>query len=114
MTDLQAAVGVEQRKKLPKFIDKRRENFEQLLKGMARYDRYFVLPHATKNSTPNWFGFPLTVKDDAPFTRNMLVNFVESQLIATRMLFGGNLIKQPAYQGTILRLSAICPTQILL
>jgi len=100
MTDLQAAVGVEQLKKLPQFIDKRRENFKQLLKGMARYDRWFVLPHATKNSTPNWFGFPLTVKDDAPFTRAMLVNFLESKLIATRMLFGGNLIKQPAYQGT--------------
>jgi CDP-6-deoxy-D-xylo-4-hexulose-3-dehydrase len=100
MTDLQAAIGVEQLKKLPTFIDKRRENFEQLRKGMARYDRYFVLPQATKNSTPNWFGFPLTVKDDAPFTRHMLVDFLESHLIATRMLFGGNLIKQPAYQGT--------------
>ena len=98
MTDLQAAVGVEQLKKLPQFIDQRKRNFEQLLEGMKQYDRYFILPEATKNSTPNWFGFPLMVKDDAPFTRDSVVNFLESKLITTRMLFGGNLTKQPAYK----------------
>lgn len=99
MTDLQAAVGVEQLKKLPQFIDQRKRNFEQLLKGMKQYDGYFILPEETKNSNPNWFGFPLMVKDDAPFTRDTVVNFLESKLIATRMLFGGNLTKQPAYKG---------------
>jgi CDP-6-deoxy-D-xylo-4-hexulose-3-dehydrase len=98
MTDLQAAVGVEQLKKLPTFIDKRKENFKQLLKGMKRFSNYFVLPEATKNSAPNWFGFPLLVKEDVLFSRDTLVNFLELKLVATRMLFGGNLIKQPAYQ----------------
>jgi len=99
MTDLQAAVGVEQLKKLPAFIDQRKKNFQRLLRGIKQHDRYFILPEKTKGSAPNWFGFPLMVKRDAPFTRDTIVNFLESRLVATRMLFGGNLTKQPAYSA---------------
>ncbi len=103
MTDLQASVGVEQLKKMPTFIDQRKKNFQQLLRGMKQHDRYFVLPEKTKNSTPNWFGFPLMVKDNAPFTRDAVVNFLETRFVATRMLFGGNLTRQPAYAAARFR-----------
>jgi len=99
ITDMQAAIGVEQLKKLPRFIEKRKENFGTLYQGLKRYEKYFILPKATEDSEPSWFGFPLSVKEDAPFTRNEIVNYLEENKIATRMLFGGNLTKQPAYQN---------------
>jgi len=104
-TEMQAAIGVEQMKKLPEFIRRRRENFKRLYSGLKGYGRYFILPNATPKSRPSWFGFPLLVKDDAPFTRADIVNHLEEGLIATRMLFGGNLTKQPAYGGVKYRVS---------
>ena len=98
ITDLQAAVGLAQLKKLPLFIKKRKENFALLYKFFKKYDKYFVLPETTKNSSPSWFGFPLLVKENAPFNRAEIVNYLEEKKIATRMLFGGNLTKQPAYK----------------
>lgn len=98
ITDMQAAVGVAQLEKLPKFIQKRRANFKTLFNNLKRYERYFILPQATKNSNPSWFGFPITVKDNASFTRDEIVKYLEQNKVATRMLFGGNLTKQPAYQ----------------
>lgn len=98
ITDLQAAVGVAQLNKLQKFIDKRNYNFKRLKEGLQRYSKYLILPEATKNSEPSWFAFPITLKENAPFTRNDIVNHLESKKIATRMLFGGNLTKQPAYK----------------
>lgn len=99
ITDMQAAIGVAQLKKLPKFIQKRKANFETLFNGLKKHETYFILPQATRNSVPSWFGFPITVKDNAPFTRDEIVKHLEQNKVATRMLFGGNLIKQPAYQN---------------
>lgn len=98
-TDMQAAVGVEQLKKLPGFIEKRKENFELLYKGLRRFENYFLLPKRSLNSEPSWFGFPITVRDCAPFKRDEIVRYLEENGIATRMLFGGNLLKQPAYES---------------
>ncbi len=99
ITDMQAAIGVEQLKKLPRFIEKRKVNFGTLYQGLKRYAKYFILPKVTEDSEPSWFGFPLGVKEDAPFTRSEIVNYLEENKIATRMLFAGNLIKQPAYEN---------------
>jgi len=97
-TDMQAAVGVEQLKKLPVFIQRREENFNVLYQGLKKYENYFFLPEPTPNSEPSWFGFPILVRGDAPFSRENIVKYLEEKKIATRMLFGGNLLKQPAYK----------------
>jgi CDP-4-dehydro-6-deoxyglucose reductase, E1 len=97
VTDMQAAIGVEQLRKLPGFIEKRKENFRTLSQSLKKYEKYLVLPCATPHSDPCWFGFPLMVREDAPFKREEIVRYLEDHKIATRMLFGGNLIKQPAY-----------------
>jgi CDP-6-deoxy-D-xylo-4-hexulose-3-dehydrase len=96
---MQAAIGVAQLKKLPSFMKSRRRNFNNLYKFFKRYEKYFVLPRAEKNSQPCWFGFPLLVKEHSPFTRAEIVNYLEENKIATRMLFGGNLTRQPAYEN---------------
>jgi CDP-6-deoxy-D-xylo-4-hexulose-3-dehydrase len=97
-TDMQAAVGVAQLKKLPSFMAARRVNFARLHSALKDLDDIFVLPQATPFSNPSWFGFPLAVRPDAPLTRNEVVQFLESRKIATRLLFGGNLLRQPAYR----------------
>lgn len=97
-TDMQAAVGVAQLKKLPAFMAARRENFAALYEALKDLDDIFLLPEATPQSNPSWFGFPLAVRKDAPVTRNEVVQFLESRKIATRLLFGGNLLRQPAYR----------------
>ncbi len=99
MTDMQAAVGVSQLKKLPEFIAKRRANFNALREGLKDLEEFFILPEATPNSEPSWFGFPIAVRPGGPFTRNQVIAFLESRKIATRLLFAGNLLRQPAYQG---------------
>jgi len=104
ITDLQAAIGVAQLKKLPLFIKARRKNFASLYELFKKYEKYFILPQAEKNSQPCWFGFPILVKETAPFARAKIVNYLEENKIATRMLFGGNLTKQPAYQNTKYRI----------
>ncbi len=98
MTDMQAAVGVSQINKLPEFIAKRRANFQLLRNGLKDLEHIFILPEATHNSEPSWFGFPLAVRREAPFSRNRVVAFLEHRKIATRLLFGGNLLRQPAYR----------------
>jgi CDP-6-deoxy-D-xylo-4-hexulose-3-dehydrase len=97
-TDMQAAVGVAQLKKLPAFMGARRENFAKLYAALKDLDDIFVLPEATAHSNPCWFGFPLAVRSDAPVDRNQVIQFLESRKIATRLLFGGNLLRQPAYR----------------
>lgn len=99
MTDMQAAVGIAQLDKLPEFIQKRRENFEFLYQQLQEVQDFFVLPQAAPNSEPSWFGFPILVKENATFTRNDLVKHLEEKRIGTRLLFGGNLLRQPLYQG---------------
>jgi CDP-6-deoxy-D-xylo-4-hexulose-3-dehydrase len=98
-TDMQAAVGVAQMQKLPGFIEARIANFARLYAGLADLQEFFILPKATLNSTPSWFGFPLAVRPEAPFSRNQVVRFLDSRKIGTRLLFGGNLVRQPAYKN---------------
>jgi CDP-6-deoxy-D-xylo-4-hexulose-3-dehydrase len=102
-TDMQAAVGVAQLKKLPGFIEARKRNFAYLKAGIkdrnVNIEEHFVLPEATPNSDPSWFGLPLLVRETAPFSRNALIDFLYAKKIATRQLFGGNLVRQPAYAG---------------
>ncbi len=98
LTDMQAAVGVAQLKKLPSFIESRRRNWRRLRQGLEPFEELLVLPHPTPGSDPSWFGFPVTVRPEAPFSRDDLVAHLESRLIATRHLFGGNLTRQPAYR----------------
>jgi CDP-6-deoxy-D-xylo-4-hexulose-3-dehydrase len=99
VTDMQAAIGVAQLKKLPGFVRKRRENFDYLMNGLGRYSDCFILPKKHPKAEPSPFGFPLTVKKDAPFDKNQIIEHLESKGIATRMLFAGNLVRQPAYIG---------------
>ena len=105
VTDMQAAIGVAQLEKLPGFTEARIRNFNLIYSGLKKYERYFILPQAAKNSEPSWFGFPLLVKSSAQFTRADIVLHLEKNKIATRMLFGGNLTKQPAYQGVKFRIA---------
>jgi CDP-6-deoxy-D-xylo-4-hexulose-3-dehydrase len=105
LTDMQAAVGVAQLKKLPEFIAARRKNFNRLFEGLKKYEEFFILPQTTPKSEPSWFGFLLTVRPGAPFTRFEIVQHLESRRVATRQLFGGNLLAQPAYQNIEHRIS---------
>jgi CDP-6-deoxy-D-xylo-4-hexulose-3-dehydrase len=99
MTDMQAAVGVAQLDKLPSFIAARKRNWQLLYDGLKQYEEFFILPQATPNSDPSWFGFLLTVRPDVPFSRNELIQFLEANQVATRLLFSGNITRQPAYRN---------------
>jgi CDP-6-deoxy-D-xylo-4-hexulose-3-dehydrase len=102
-TDMQAAVGVAQLRKLPTFIETRRRNFRFLYEGLRDLEEFFILPQATPGSEPSWFGFPLAVRPDAHFSRDNVLRYLEDQKIMTRLLFGGNLLRQPAYQDVRFR-----------
>jgi CDP-6-deoxy-D-xylo-4-hexulose-3-dehydrase len=106
MTDMQAAVGVAQLQKLPGFIEARRQNFQRLHEGLRDLEEFFVLPEPTPGSDPSWFGFPLAVRTTAPFARNHVIRELEAAKIATRLLFGGNLTRQPAYRDASYRIAA--------
>jgi CDP-6-deoxy-D-xylo-4-hexulose-3-dehydrase len=114
VTDMQAAIGCAQLKKLPEFIKARKNNFKFLYKVFEKYNDYFILPQAEKYSQPSWFGFPLLVKDSAPFDRADIVNYLEDNKIATRMLFGGNLLKQPAYRDIKYRSGNLVNTDLVM
>jgi CDP-6-deoxy-D-xylo-4-hexulose-3-dehydrase len=98
LTDMQAAVGVAQLAKLPAFVAARKRNWQRLRDGLADLEEFLVLPRATAGSDPSWFGFLVTVRPEAPFSRADLVRHLEDRRIATRLLFGGNLTRQPAYR----------------
>lgn len=99
LTDFQAAIGVAQLKKLPLFIEKRRENYRKLFKFFNKYPRYFQCMKISKKDNPSWFGFPVIVKKSAPFTRNELTKYLEEKKVGTRNVFSGNLLKHPAYKN---------------
>jgi len=98
ITDMQAAVGVAQLEKLDGFIEARNLNFERLYEGLKELEEVMILPQATPNSEPSWFGFPIAIRPEAAVTRNEVVRALEGRGIATRLLFGGNLMRQPAYR----------------
>lgn len=96
-TDLQAAIGCAQLEKLPFFIEARKKNWKYLREKLDDLKDKFILPEATENSDPSWFGFLLTVREDAGFSREKIVNHLESKGIQTRMLFAGNMVKHPCF-----------------
>ena len=97
ISDWQAACGVAQLDRIEGFIKKRNENFNYLYNGLKQFEEYLLLPTLCERVTPSWFGFTLTVKDNAPFGKMELVKFLEDNNIGTRQLFAGNLLRQPAY-----------------
>ncbi len=97
-TDLQAAVGTAQLNRLDEFVARRRSNHDYLRAAFADLAHVLVLPEATAGSEPSWFGFAITVRPEAPFASGDLVRYLESSGVATRQLFGGNLLRQPAYE----------------
>ncbi|MDO8554725.1 MAG: lipopolysaccharide biosynthesis protein RfbH [Candidatus Micrarchaeota archaeon] len=99
MTDIQAAIGIAQLKKLPEFIKKRKENYEFFLSRLSKYSSKLIMPKILPGVELSSFGFMMTVAEGAGFTKNEIVEYLESKNIATRMLFGGNLVRQPAYIG---------------
>ena len=103
MTDMQAAVGLSQLERLPSFIETRRSNFRYLYERLKPYEDVLLLPESIPDAEPSWFGFPLGVRENAPFTRNDLIQALETRRIGTRLLFGGNLTRQPAYQDVKFR-----------
>jgi len=98
--DIQAAIGLAQLDRLDSFIELRRRNWKYLEVGLKNLEEFLVLPKATDNSDPSWFGFALTVKPNSPRTRNEIVQELNERKIGTRLLFGGNLLRQPAFIGT--------------
>ena len=97
VTDMQAAIGCAQLEKLPGFVEARKKNWKMLREGLAALSNKFVLPEPTQDSDPSWFGFLLTVKQDAGFSRDEIVAHLEKNGIQTRMLFAGNIIKHPCF-----------------
>ncbi len=97
VTDMQAAIGCAQIEKLPGFIESRKRNWRTMKEGLAELSDSIILPEATINSEPSWFGFLITVRDQCRISRNEIVNYLEQNGIQTRMLFAGNLIKHPCF-----------------
>jgi CDP-6-deoxy-D-xylo-4-hexulose-3-dehydrase len=104
ITDMQAAVGLAQLDHLEGFIEARRRNFTRLKEGLRELEEYFILPEPTKGTEPSWFGFPITVRETSPFSRDDIVKYLNERKIETRFLFGGNLVRQPYMVGRNIRI----------
>ncbi|MDB5438899.1 MAG: DegT/DnrJ/EryC1/StrS aminotransferase [Caulobacteraceae bacterium] len=109
MTDMQASIGLAQLDHLDSFIAARKRNFATLKAGLADLQDILALPAATPNSDPSWFGFPITVKPGAPFSRNDLTQHLDAHKIGTRLLFAGNLVRQPYMEGRNFRVHGDLP-----
>jgi CDP-6-deoxy-D-xylo-4-hexulose-3-dehydrase len=99
ITDMQAAVGLAQLDRLDGFIAARQRNFDLLTEMLKPLEDIFILPEATRDSQPSWFGYPITLRPDAMFARDALIQHLDENRIGTRLLFGGNLIRQPYMRG---------------
>lgn len=97
VTDLQAAVGVEQLKKFPSFIERRKQNWSRLHKALEDVEDKIILPEAAENSDPSWFGFLISVRPETGLDRNEVTKYIESKNVQTRLLFSGNIVKQPCF-----------------
>jgi CDP-6-deoxy-D-xylo-4-hexulose-3-dehydrase len=102
-TDMQAALGLSQLKKLELFIQRRRENFDYLFRGLSEFDS-LLLPKATPKSEPSWFGFPITIRPDSGINREALLRYLDERKIGTRLMFAGNIVRQPAYKNVEFRI----------
>jgi CDP-6-deoxy-D-xylo-4-hexulose-3-dehydrase len=106
ISDMQAACGLAQLQKLPQFIQARKDNFQYLHKALAPLQEFLMLPEATKGADPSWFGFPITLKQNAPVTRLDLLTYLDQEKIGTRLLFAGNLTRQPSLQNQTYRVAS--------
>ncbi len=99
LTDMQAAIGLAQLKKVPSFVQARRQNKKKLLERLGRYSEYFIFQEALPAAEPSWFGFVLTVREGCGITKDEIVKFLDSKKINTRPVFAGNLVRQPYFEG---------------
>ncbi|NBW79823.1 MAG: lipopolysaccharide biosynthesis protein RfbH, partial [Betaproteobacteria bacterium] len=105
ITDMQAACGLAQLEKAPQFIQARKDNFVFLKDRLKDCEEFLHLPEATEHSNPSWFGFPITLKDSCPVTRLDLLTYLDQNKVGTRLLFAGNLTRQPYMSGAKYRIS---------
>ena len=103
---MQAACGLAQLQKLPQFIRARKDNFQYLREALSPLQEFLTLPEATTGSDPSWFGFPITLKENAPVTRLDLLTYLDQEKIGTRLLFAGNLTRQPSLQNQTYRIAS--------
>lgn len=105
ITDMQAACGLAQLRKAPRFIEQRKQNFAFILEGLSDCEEFLILPQATKHSEPSWFGFPITLRENTPVSRVDLLTYLDQNKVGTRLLFAGNLTRQPYMNGKNYRVS---------